>query len=369
VVVEAGATAEADLTLVEAVEADGWVAIDTHSHGSPSIDGECTIEERLVTAAANDLQVHVSSDHDHVADYRPVAAALGLDARLATVPGDEISSNVRGHHNIYPLEPDPALPNGGAPRWWDEVQSTCDLYDEWHARAGEGGLLQVNHGRETGMFAAAEYDPVTGEAGEPDRYCADFDAMELLNSKGFGEAEEQLLDFVSHLDRGYRPVAVGVSDSHGRLSGPGFPRTLVDAGLDRVTAGDVPAVMDALRAQRAQVCGGPFLRLTASDGHTTVGPGETLAAATATLAIEVLAPSWIPVERVRLLGPGGAVVQEWTVDPGVVKPPLWFSAEVQVAPAADAWYLVRADGSADLWPAWSGAHPFSATNPVFVDVP
>jgi len=367
--VTAGGTAEVTLTLARVVDTAGWVAIDTHSHASPSIDGECSIEERLVTAVANDLQLHVSTDHDQVADYRPVAAILGLEERLVTVPGDEISPELRGHHNLYPVTPDCSLPNCGAPRWWDEVQTTCDLYEDWHARADEDGILQVNHGRSTGMFAACGYDAEEGEPSDPDFYCADFDVMELLNSDDYSEAEELLRDFAAHLDQGLHPTAMGASDSHTRLPGAGFPRTYVEIGQDGLNAQDVPLLLDALHGQHAQVSAGPFLRVELSDGVTSVGMGETLTAASATLTLEALAPSWVPVERVQLLGPGAEVLQEWTVDPGAVEPPRWFFAEVAVAPAADSYFLLRADGSASLAPAWPGKHPFALSNPVYLDVP
>ncbi|MFH1468016.1 MAG: CehA/McbA family metallohydrolase [Pseudomonadota bacterium] len=369
VAVTAGGTAEVTLELERMVDTPGWVAIDTHAHATPSIDGQCTIEERLTTAIANDLQLHVSTDHDQVADYRPVLALMGLEDRVVTIPGDEVSSNLRGHHNIYPVEPDPALPNGGAPRWWEEVLSTCELHEEWRERAEDGGILQINHGRSTGMFSSCGYDAEAGEPSDPDFYCDDFDVMEVLNSDEYSEAEQLLRDWVAHLDQGLRPTAIGVSDSHTRLPGTGFPRTYVEIGQDTLTPGDVPLVLDALHAQRAQVSAGPFLRVGLSDGASDVGMGETLTAASATLTLEVFAPSWVPVERVQLLGPSAEVLEEWSLIPEEAEPPLVFHAEVAVSPEADTYYLLRADGSGSLAPVWSGGRPFALSNPVYLEVP
>ena len=366
----AGESTPVTLSLERSVDHAGWVSIDPHVHASPSLDGELTIEERLVTVAANDVQVHVSTDHDHATDYRPVATAMGLDDWLVTVPGDEASPNVRGHHNLYPVDPDASVRNGGAPLWWEETMTTSELYEAWRVHVGDEGVIQVNHGRETsGMFTAAAYDPETGTAGDPDYFGTTFDVVELLNSKGFGDAALVMEDWCSLLDQGYRHVAVGVSDSHTRLPGPGFPRTLVQLDVEQPSQDDVPALMAALKQGRAQVSGGPVVLFEASEGDSSAGLGDTLVSAAPTFTIDVHAPSWIPVETVALFGPACEIVQSWAVDPEAVELPSWFAAELQLELEADGYYFVMATGSADLGPAWGGAHPFAVTNPIFVSMP
>jgi hypothetical protein len=368
--VAAGRTEAVRLVLERSVEHQGWVSMDPHVHASPSLDGGLTIEERLVTVQANDLQVHVSTDHDHVTDYRPVARAMGLEGWAITIPGDEISPTVRGHHNIYPVDPDPDGRSGGTPRWWEETMTTSELYQAWHERVGDDGVLQVNHGREgSGMFTAAEYDPETGTAGEPDYFGTAFDTMELLNSKGFGDATLLMRDWCSLMDQGHRPVAVGVSDSHTRLPGAGFPRTLVRLDVDAVTDADVPALIAALKAGRAQVSGGPVILFEAHDGDDIAGLGETLVSDRPSFSIEVLAPSWAPVERVELYGPGCQLLEQWAVDPAEVEPPRWFAAEHPLELEEAGYFFVLATGSGDLGPAWPGAHPYAMTNPIWVELP
>ena len=365
----AGDSTPVTLVMERGFEHAGWVSLDPHVHASPSLDGELTVEERLVTVAANDVQVHVSTDHDHMTDYRPVATAMGLDAWLVTVPGDEISPNVRGHHNIYPVDPDPQLPSGGAPRWWEEARTTSELYDDWREHVGDEGIIQVNHGRSTGMFEAAAYDPETGTAGDPDYFGTAFDTMEILNSKGFGDAALLMADWCSLLDQGFSHVAVGVSDSHTRLPGPGFPRTLVQLDVDQPSGDDVPALMAALKAGRAQVSGGPMVIFEATDGDGSAGLGDTLVSATPTFEIEVHGPSWVPVETVTLFGPGCQPVESWSVDPEQVELPVWFAGETQLEIEQDGYYFVLATGSADLGPTWSGAHPYALTNPIWIELP
>ncbi len=361
----AGQSTSVELELRRAIDSGGWVSIDPHSHASPSLDGECTIEQRLVTAIGNGLELHVSTDHDHVADFRPALEAMGLEDLLVTVPGDEISPTVRGHHNIYPVEPDPTLPNGGSPRWWETMLSTSELHALWKERVGEDGILQINHGRESsGMFAAAEYDAATGVPGEPDYYGDQFDAMEVLNSGGFGDAELLMVDWCSLLGQGLRPTAVAVSDSHGRLSGPGFPRTFVRSDVEAPGQADVPAIIASMKAGRAVLSAGPLLEIEASADGETVGVGETLASGSATIAVRVQAPSWIPVERVELYGPDCALLHTWTVDPEAVEPPLWLDEELELEGLEGGYVFARATGSQSLNPAWGGI-PWAMTNPVW----
>ena len=365
----AGETAAVSLVLEEAYTTPGYTSGDLHTHASPSIDGELTIEERLATVVVGDVQVHVSTDHDHIADYRPAAEAMGLGAWMVSVPGDEISPELRGHHNIYPATPDPSLPNGGAPRWWETQLTTSELYDFFREGQSEDLLLQVNHGLDTGMFESSDYDPVAGAPGDPDFYGSDFDIMEILNSGDFSEAE-QLRDILcAHLDQGLRKVGTGVSDSHGRLSGAGYARTYVHTGAQTFGDLDVADFFSDLAAGRAIVTSGPFATLSAESEGETAQVGDTLVASQATLRMEVLAPSWMAVQEIRLYGPGCELLETWAVDAGQVEPPLWFEETTEVFPVEDSYYMLEVHGWGDMAPMWSGGRPYALTNPVFVEAP
>ena len=364
-----GETTQQTLVLEQAYDTPGWISGDLHAHASPSMDGECTVEERLATAACGDVQVHVSTDHDHVADYRPAAEAMGIAPWTITVPGDEISPTIRGHFNIYPVEPDADAQNGGAPRWWEHQVTTSELFVLWRERVGPDGVLQVNHGRggSNGMFSMADFDPEYGEAYDTDFYCDAFDTMEILNSKGYGDAEELREDWRAHLDLGLRPTAVGVSDAHGRLPGSGHGRTYVRVGVDDLADLDTDDFFAALKAQKAIVSGGPFVTLTATDGQSDAEIGETLEAASATLELQVWAPSWMIVDEVRIYTSGGEVA--FTDSTAETAPPLWYDGSFEVAPDGDTYYFAEVLGSGDMGPLWSGAHAYALTNPVYIDVP
>ncbi len=367
----AGGAAEVELALALAYETPGQLSVDFHVHASPSPDGKCQMEERIATVVANDVQVHVSTDHDQIADYRPLVQAMDLSAWMASIPGDEASSVLRGHFNLYPAVPDPSAPNNGAPLWWEhEWVDTAELFEHYREVFDDGGFIQVNHGRGPGMFSLGGYDPDDGEATSPDVYDAGFDSMEILNGNGYSDAEVLRADWCSHLDRGLRPIAIGVSDIHGRRHGPGLARTYVDSGIDDPAALDEDAFFAALRAGKAVVSGGPFVTLSAtSESEGPVGLGETLTGATVTLAIQVLGPSWMGIDEVWVYGEGCEVLEVHAVDPEAHEAPVLFEVETTVYPPADTYYFVEVRGSQSMGYVWPGGRPYALTNPIYVSVP
>ena len=360
-----GQRTEVTLVLPRAFETPGYVSADLDTHAALSVDGRCSIEERLTTAAASGVQVHVATERDHIVDYTPVVEAMGLADELVTVPGLEVATPRNGRFNVYPLEPDTSSINGGAVRWWDIGGSTQDLVDE--VRTLGDVLVQVNAGRaDGGMLDNAYYDATTGNAGRPDRYTSEFDVLELLNGQHVEDVDALRLDWCSHLDQGLRPTAIGASDAHDRLGGTGSAHTYIAAGTDDVADLDLDDLFDALRGGRAVVSGGPFVQLEAEDAAgATAGIGETLSAGSATLHIEVKAPSWMDLDTVRLYTDSCQLVDTFSV--GASSPPVRFETEVEVNPGAAAYYFVEVEGSDSMDPVWPDATPYALTNPVFLD--
>ena len=98
------------------------------------------------------------------------------------------------------------------------------------------------------------------------------------------------------------------------------------------------------------------------------GPGGSLSAASATLHVRVLAPSWMDVDSVEVFGPGCAPVASHAVEPGA-SAPVWFEGEIPVQPEGDAYYFVEVRGTDPMDPVWPDAIPSAITNPVFIDSP
>ncbi len=362
-----GEVEQIELTLERAYDADGYLAADLSSRASPSRDGLVTPQQRLAVAAAHGIQVHVAAEVDHVADYRPLVDAMGLESRLTTVPGVELGSLHRGRFVAFPREPDAGQPGGGALRWWESGATTAALVDEL---GGGGGVVVVAAGRsERGMFTHGGYDPDSGQPAHADRHTDGFDALELVTGAPSAETDELLADWCSYLDRGLSPAAVGSSGAADRAATGTLARTFLALGDDpgQVTGEQVAA---AVAGGRAVVSAGPFIELSAVDGGgNDAGPGGSLDAGEVTLSIRVLGPSWIGVDQVRVLGAGCAPVATFAVDPGDHAAGVWFEDQVEVAGSAGGYFLVEASGSDAMDPVWPDATAYAVTNPVYLTAP
>ncbi len=363
--VSRGEVLTADVALDQPVAHDGWLAMDSHLHGAPSFDGALAMEHRLVACAATGVELPITTDHDRHAEYRDLAEALGLTPWLAVTPGVEVTTLIRGHFNLFPIEPAPLdEPNGGAEPWWYAPEDTEDLFGRIRERGPSDALLQVNHPRSPGMFTFADYDPEVGLAGEPDKWSWDFELLELLNG-GVAELEEVREDWFSLLDLGAEVVPTGVSDSHYLFIPCGLGRTDVYLGTDDPREVSWEDLRAALVAGHTVVASGTTLRATVSDGATTALPGDTVVGSEVTLTATVRAPSWIApgtlrivrngtvLDEVELPATGGATdtTQTWTLSSD-----------------SDAWYVVEVQGEVPLGDAWRNELPYAATNAFRLDV-
>lgn len=357
VVVTAGATTALPVTLRAAYTLDGVLTFDPHSHASPSGDGSLPMEDRLLVAAGNGVDVHVGTDHDHIVDYRPLVSAMGLDGWLHSIVAEEVSPVLKGHFNAYPAERD-GRPNGGAPRWWQQIESTGDLFARIRERIGREGTIQANHPVSgSGMFTAADYATGSGTIGVASRWSDDFQAMELLNS---GDHADYFPFYADLTARGKLITPVGVSDSHSWTGGePGLNVTFLRAQTSLADFG--PEVLRAAMAQRATVVSyGPYIEALVNGEWA---PGREVSAGS--VAVRVLAPSWIPVERV-LLYRDGTVVSELACEGAA---PEWCSGTFELGTDADASYIIVAEStSAPLSAVWPGRLAWAATSAILNDV-
>jgi hypothetical protein len=274
---------------------------------------------------------------------------------LNSIVADEVSPVLRGHINLYPIEVDSTLPSGGAPRWWETLSgevTTDEFFGELRTRAGTNGVVQVNHPAESsGMLGIANFDPPSGIVGRPDRFSANFDAMEVLNS---GHYEEFLEMYLSLISRGHPVTPTGVSDSHGYGNGVGVNLTWVPVGVSAAADLDGNVLASEVKAGHTVVSRGPYIDATIEG---VWAPGETVVGS-ATLDIDVLAPSWIVVDRLLLLRDGVEVERRaWTGEP----------ESFELNPDDDAVYVVIAEGDQSMQPAYNDS-PWAMISAIRVDV-
>lgn len=362
VTVAEGQSASVRLTLDEVVARDGWLAVDPHLHGAPSFDGALPMEDRLVTCAATGVDLPVTTDHDAIADYRRLATALGLDSRMRVLPGTEVTTLMRGHFNLYPLDPSPlASANGGAERWWHAPADTQELFDRMRRIVGQDGIIQVNHPRTPGMFAFAGLEGATPS--KPELWSWDFQAFELLNG-GVSDLDQLRADWFAMLDAGNIRVPTGASDSHYRYIPCGLGRTDVFLDTTDVSAVTPESVRDAMKAGHVVVASGTILRATATGGGAAAMPGDTVSGSAITVHATVAAPAWMEPGTLRVYV-GGAVVVEEAVPTG---DGLRLDQTWTLDVPSDSWVVVEVVGAVPQGDAWRNALPYAATNAFFVDV-
>ncbi len=353
--VPAGEVLDIEQILQERIPLDGWISVDSHLHAAPSGDGNLPMEDRLVACAVTGIQIPVTTDHDASADYRPLGAALGLDAWSRSMPGLEVSPVIRGHFNMYPFAPDTTEVNNGAEPWWVYPQTTDELMERMRARRPDA-LIQVNHGRATsGMFSAGSYIDGAGAPGHPDKFSWNFDVFELAAS----EQEELLADFFSFLDHGQLRTPVGVSDSHGRTSTCGKGRTDVFLGVDDPREVTDAALTDGLRSGHVVVARGLTMRASAGDAL----PGDVITAGPLDVTVQAL--PWMRPTEVRLWRNG--VVVDSRVVGDLADGATWFDGSFELEADADAWFVVEARGAAPIGGVWRGEVPWAMSNAFLFD--
>jgi hypothetical protein len=345
VTVAPGEDVTVDIELPEAYHLDDWLLGDPHMHSSPSGDTEIPMEDRLIGAAAAGLQLHFGTDHDHIADYRPLLGPLGLDDVLQSVLSDEMSPVLRGHINIYPVSTIPAEPNGGAWLWWETVNQVPDTTTQLEVLRERHGdfVMQMNHPTDKGVAESAHWD--VGHIGNADKWATDFDAIEALNAKDY---DIYLPFFWDVYSRGMIATAVGVSDAHGHIDhGIGASSTFFGMGTSDVHDYTDDGLREAMHAGRTVVTRGPFIALSIDPGTQLTG--------SATLTADAMSPSWIHVDRLILVRDGAPVdTVEGT------------HATFTLDPEVDAAYSVVAEGDTAM--ELHGSTPWAMTSPIRVDV-
>jgi hypothetical protein len=389
-----GERARLEMRLRRSVDTTGWVSGDFHQHANNSFDSAVTLESRVISNAAEGVEILVSSDHNHVTDYAPVIANLDLGEWLVSFTGVEATTARVGHINCYPFSVKPGLPAGGAPNIVERTPS--QIFEDCRAEPGEV-VVQINHPRSGhhGYFDLVGLDPETAVPVEARRRHAlavfddSFDAIEIVNGKRVPESEKVMQDWFNLLNRDMRYTATGNSDTHTLLEdNNGYPRNFVHLGVDRPEDVTIEALVDAVKNRRAVVVtNGPFPELSArvagepvadaagaGEAAQIAGVGETLrvpAGAEVTFTTRVQAAGWVSVDALSLVRGGEAVVAV-PLDPEN-RETVRHEAEYTLTFEESGWVVLRVSGSEPLTPVVIQPldHEVAAiafTNPIWVEV-
>lgn len=355
---ELGAAFRAELTRV--VDTSGYLAADFHLHASPSKDSDVSLNDRVLTLAAEGVELAAATDHNHVSDYGGPIKAQRLEGKLAFLPGVEITTPGWGHFNAYPYSPSLELPPS-------QDASPLEIFSVVRARAPHA-VLQVNHPRMPGVgyFNRGELDTRTGIAEAPEFSFA-FDALEVSNGFDLEDPkvlERNLREWFELTNVGHRYTAVGNSDSHRVVfQWAGWPRTYVrvpDQNPAQVAELDVTR---ALVGGHALVSCGIFV-LPLANG--SAGPGDTVQGSRVSLALSLRAPEWIDVSRVEVYANGVKVEERKRAPPFAAS--TW-NLQLDLDFKADTAIVVVARGDKFMNEVLPGKwiKPFGFSNPIWVD--
>lgn len=381
VTVTADQTVTVNAAMDRSVDTTNMQCADFHIHTWRSNDSGDDALRKLAQAVTDGLELPVRSDHEFVADFSAEIQALDLGAYAAAFGSLELTSfEVWGHMGVFPLVPDPAAVNGGAPRWQTfptaaaldtpfETLAPPAVFDAARARP-EQPVIIINHPRGgANYFDHVGFNPANGLVESEGDWDTKFTLVEVLNDAAWQDKRQtDVADWFGLLNAGRRVFAVGNSDSHELAGSPvGYPRTCLALGTDDPRALTKEQVRDQLAAGHSIISGGVYVTARlgiAGPGDTTTGAGNPM-----TVDVVVRAATWVDVDTLEVVVDGTTVdtipIMPGDADPN--DPTIRWSGTVPVQPRATGGFVVvAAYGDTPLEPVHRGRKPFGMTNPIFV---
>ncbi len=411
VTVTAGDETAVTAELSRVVDSMGVMCGDFHIHTHRSPDSPDAPEFKLRAAAGDGVELPVRTDHEFVAAFEPVVAATGLGDWMYGLTALELTTFSWGHFGVFPMVPDPSLPNGGAIMWnglteGGAVQTfePVTVFDEARSRPGNpeviifhprtppgsgGGFSSIsgqNYFMGDNTFSNAggvDYDPVTDtilrEDINPETWWdRDFKVVEVFNDSSFAENKQNdgriypgdpmdedasaeigtVDDWFGLLNSDEREgmFAVGSSDSHSVMAGSpvGYPRTCVIVGTDdpqvlRADEGTPQMIKGLVSSGRSVINGGIYI-LALGPGK---GPGQTIeGAGPYPIEVEVQAPLWVGnVELIEMWMSSDKVITKTEIaigtDPEIDNDSVLRFAESVTVPDGADWVVFHARGAYD----------------------
>lgn len=283
-----------NLTIQRVVDTSGFVSCDTHVHTfTYSRHGDATLDERLVTIAAEGIELPIATDHNLHIDYGPRTRELNLQSFFTPVIGNEVTTKI-GHFNIFPVPAGAPLPDHTGESW-------AEIVDSIQVKTG-ASIIILNHARDihSGVtpFSPERHNSLTGNSFGNGVFNAN--AMELINS-GATQTDVMTLyqDWFGLLNRGINVTGVGCSDSHD------VARHFIGQGRTYIRTDDTQPgnidVQDAVRAFRngqVNVSYGLFTTMKVAGqfgaGDLATGPRKSV------VDLTVQGPGWVNAKQVEL---------------------------------------------------------------------
>lgn len=343
------------------VPTEGYVACDTHVHTrTHSGHGDATVQERMITLAAEGIELPIATDHNVHIDHDPFARRMKVRRHFTPVIGNEVTTKT-GHFNIFPVVAGSTIPDYKSPDWkvtLDNIFATPGVKVAIlnHARDVHGG---------TKPFGPKLFNDAVGENLED--WHMGFNAMEVINSGATQTDVMQLFyDWMALLNRGYSVTPVGSSDSHD------VGRHFVGQGRTYIRCDDRdPGNIDVEQAVNNFVQGRVMVSyglLTEMNVNGRYGPGELARTAgdEVTIDLRVLGPHWTQADKIMLFANGELLREEAIANVVGDRLPtgvLWADQWRIPRPKHDVHLVAIAIGPGIEEPFWRTAKPYQPDTP------
>lgn len=347
---KAGDRRQVRLQIRREVNIPGYINCDTHVHTFElSKHGDASVDERVLTAAGEGLDLIVATEHNRPADYSAALKRLHLDSWTLSVPGNEVTTPI-GHFNIFPVNLFTRQPDAREEDWsglMGQLRSTQDVK-----------VIIQNHPRDLHSgyrpFDPSRHLASTGENlnGRP----VQANAMEVVNSGAMSSDPLQLVrDWMGLLTRGLSVAGIGSSDTHTVDFVPiGQGRTYVKIDdLKTSWRQDVPGVAEQIARGQTLVSYGLAAQIQLAGNSRRTKGGIRVP-----VNVTVWAPSWSGANEVTIYSNAQPV---WRKTAPFAKNKARVSAELDL-PAHDTALVAVATGPGVLLPFWEVRKPYQATS-------
>ena len=297
------------------VNTTGWVSCDFHNHSTPSGDNTCGTDDRLINLVAEHIEFAPTTEHNRLYDWTPHINKLGIAGFVSTVPGMELTG--RGaHFNMFPLEPNPKLQDGGAPVWQSDPRLNAIVLRDFQ-NGDRDRWVHVNHPDMSENFIDRDGD---GRADGGYAYFGNLiDGLETQNYRGshilagapfsivpartgLGQQVSYHREFIwlQLLNQGLKVWGIGVNDAHHVYgNGVGGWRTYIPSPTDDPKEIDWREISANAKAGKMIVSSGPFLKVATGSG--TIAGGYERSNGKVLLKVDVSCANWYDIDRVQVL--------------------------------------------------------------------
>ncbi len=276
--IEASKTTEVNVVLNRVVDTKGYLSTDTHVHASPSPDNTISIKDRIITVAAEGLDVSITTDHEFLNGWQVGIDEANLNDFLINYPGEEVTAGLPEHHNIYPVEPDYSInARGRYVKWFGH--DIAEIHKMMRDRGAP--IIQINHPWEYMKNIAFDNEKCTPTLSDPAKlgfksdaklWDWDFDVWEMMNGAqnpfnaengGRGTFD----NFMSFINHGYLKTAVGASDAH-NWDLPGTPKIFFVSDTDDPVKSQKDKFISAIKGGKVVISTGAFAEILINDSAT-----------------------------------------------------------------------------------------------------